>query len=136
MSPPGHAELKHAHDHKDMDLFVKPELVGPVVGALKSRGFERVWTRYDKLESAEDFRRYQRTVEVPDQPPFKAVIDFFVRAVPTIEVDGWKLADPAFLLTLYGNIHSSDKCFAVAAARKMLAEGESPVGRPELVVVP
>jgi len=35
MSPVGHVEYKHAHDHKDIDLFVSPENVATVVSPLK-----------------------------------------------------------------------------------------------------
>jgi hypothetical protein len=136
MSPTGHAELKHAHDHKDIDIFVEASSVAAAVSTLKARGFERAWTRYDRLESDEDFRRYTKVLENPGKPPFKAVIDFFVRDVPQIEEKGWRVVEPSFLLSLYSNIHSSDKCFAVQAARRLLAAGESPVGRAELVQVP
>src|SRR5882762_5059292 len=65
MSPIGHVEYKHAHDHKDVDLFVEPVKVGTVVALLKARGYQKVWTQYDELPSAEDFRRYERHVVHP-----------------------------------------------------------------------
>jgi hypothetical protein len=82
MSPPGHAELKHGHDHKDIDLFVPPGNVATVVSTLKDRGFEIVWTKYDRIPSAEDFRRYERVVEAEGERPVRVTIDFFVREVP------------------------------------------------------
>ncbi|MDH5674317.1 MAG: hypothetical protein OEZ06_19485 [Myxococcales bacterium] len=136
MSPPGHLELKHAHDHKDIDLFVAPEDVATVVGVLKARGFAKVWTRYDKLPSDEDFRRYEKTVTAAEAA-VRITIDFFVRAkVPARELHGYRVVEPSYLLGLYSNIHSSDKCFAVQAAVKLLATGIDPVGRPELVAIP
>jgi len=136
MSPEGHVELKHAHDHKDIDLFVHPHDVGPVVANLKSLGFEPVWTRYDRMDSAEDFRRYEKTVPLRDTS-MRLTIDFFVRNVPFRVVrDGFRVVEPATLLTYYSNIHSSDKCFAVQAASRLLAQGVDPVGHPDLVAIP
>lgn len=140
MSPVGHAELKHAHDHKDLDVFVKPTDVVEAITRFESRGFKRVWTRYDRLPSEEDFRRYEMTwapiggFENPN--PVKVVVDFFVKEVPSIEVNGYRVVEPKTLLSYYGSIHSSDKCFAVQAATKLLARGISPVGHPSLVAIP
>ncbi|MHC4181319.1 MAG: hypothetical protein ACYSWU_27800 [Planctomycetota bacterium] len=137
MSPRGHAELKHAHDHKDIDVFVAPQDVAVVVATLKDRGFQKVWTKYDRLPSDEDFRRYEKTVEVDVARPVRVTIDFFVRDdVPHRKIDGWKVVEPRFLLSLYSNIHSSDNCFAVQAAAKLVENGTDPVGREELVQIP
>lgn len=137
MSPPGHVEFKHAHDHKDIDLFVEPINVAMAIVKLKDMGFNRVWTRYDRLPSAEDFRRYEKTVRY-DGYQFRVTIDFFIREVPyrKITSSGIRVVEPATLLTYYSNIHSSDKCFAVQAASRLLEEGIDPVGRPELVQIP
>lgn len=136
MSPPGHTELKHAHDHKDIDLFVPPGDVATVVSTLKHRGFEKVWTKYDRIPSDEDFRRYEKVVEVEGARPVRVTIDFFVCEVPHREIDGWQVVEPDLLLSLYSNIHSSDKCFAVQAASRLLKQGIDPVGRTELVEIP
>ena len=131
MSPIGHKELKHAHDHKDIDIFVNPLDVSRVCSSLKRRGFERVWTRYDRLPSKEDFRRYELL-----HGKTRVVVDFFVKDVPSIDVQGFQVVEPRTLLSLYRNIHSSDKCFAVQAASRLIAAGENPVGRSELVEIP
>lgn len=136
MSPVGHVELKHAHDHKDMDLFAAPAQAGSAMMMIEMLGYEKVRTKYDRLPSEEDFRRYERTQEIDGKRPVRLTIDFFVREVPSRLVHGYRVVDPAFLLTLYGSIHSSDKCFAVQAASKLLARGIDPVGRPELVQIP
>lgn len=140
MSPVGHAELKHAHDHKDADWMVPRANVAEAVSRLLARGFERVWTRYDRLPSVEEFRRYEKLVEEEGHKPMRVTVDFFVNDVPHIEINGYRVVDPATLLTYYGassgGIHSSDKCFAVQAASKLLARGVSPVGRRELVEIP
>ena len=137
MSPVGHKEYKHAHDHKDIDLFVHPSNVATVVSLLKSRDFAKAWTKYDKLPSAEDFRRYEKRVEMEGQSSVRITIDFFVRDdVPSRDINGWQVTDPSFLLTLYRKIHSSDKCFAVKAAIQLLDQGIDPVGRSELVAIP
>lgn len=137
MSPDGHIEYKHAHDHKDIDLFVLPENVAAVVARLKAQGFDKVWTRYDKLQSAEDFRRYEKLQQTRQGAAVRITIDFFVSAtVPYRQVKGWFVVEPSHLLTLYSNIHSSDKCFAVQAAVKLLQSGIDPVDREELVSIP
>ena len=137
MSPADHHEYKHAHDHKDIDLFVEPDRVATVVSLLKGQGFEKVSTKYDRLPSEEDFRRYEKRVGLEDRASVKVTIDFFVRAdVPYREIAGWKVTEPNFLLGLYHSIHSSDKCFAVKAAAQLLEQGIDPVGRPELVELP
>ncbi len=137
MSPEGHREYKHAHDHKDIDLFVYPENVATVVSILKGRGFEKVWTKYDKLPSEQDFRRYEKRVEDENQISVKVTIDFFVKSdIPYRDIKGWQIVEPEFLLGLYKSIHSSDNCFAVQAAVQLINKGIDPVGRPELVEIP
>lgn len=66
MTPPGHAELKHAHDHKDADLFVEPPRFGELVVRLKQREFEKTWTRFDNTPGSETFTRYVKTVETEE----------------------------------------------------------------------
>ena len=143
MSPDGHAEFKHAHDHKDFDLFVPPKNAGMVPAILKEHGFEKVWTRYES--GPDDFRRYEKFIEVEgkvgrNRPPGRIVrvtIDMFVREVPWREhKDGWMYVEPEYLLPLYSTIHSSKSCFAVVAAKKLLEQGIDPEGRPELVEIP
>jgi hypothetical protein len=136
MSPPGHVELKHAHDHKDLDIHVPPRKVGLVVGMLKHAGFEKVRTRYDKLPSEEDFRRYEKVIDDGEHDPFRLTVDFFVKDVPEREIEGWRIVEPATLLTFYSTIHSSGSCFAVQAASKLLERGIDPLGREELVEIP
>ena len=137
MSPKNHVELKHAHDHKDIDVFVEPQNVALAVSTLKARGFQKVRTKYDRLPSDEDFRRYEKIVEIRDSRPVRVTIDFFVRSeVPHRTIEGWMVVEPRFLLSLYSNIHSSDKCFAVQAAVKLVENGIDPEGREELVQIP
>jgi hypothetical protein len=137
MSPKGHVELKHAHDHKDIDVFVVPHDVAQAVSTLQDRGFTKTWTKYDRLPSDESFRRYEKSVESVGEKPVRVTVDFFVRDnVPCREIDGWRVVEPRYLLGLYSNIHSSDKCFAVQAAAKLLDRGIDPVGRTELVQIP
>ena len=137
MSPKGHIELKHAHDHKDIDILIGPEQVGQVVSTLNTRGFQKVRTKYDRLPSPEEFRRYEKIVEPLEQPAARVTIDFFVcNDVPHRTIDGWRVVEPTFLLSLYSNIHSSDKCFAVQAAVKLIAQGIDPQGHEALVKVP
>ena len=137
MSPAGHEEYKHAHDHKDIDVFVLPKNVASVVSVLKDRGFKKVWTKYDKHKSPEDFRRYEKIIAIDEDHTSRITIDFFVSEdVPCRKVKGWNVVEPEYLLGLYRNIHSSDKCFAVQAAVKLIAAGIDPVDRQELVAIP
>jgi hypothetical protein len=136
LSPKGHPELKHAHDHKDLDLMVPKFNVGAVVGMLKGAGFEKVATKYDRLPSEEQFRRYERVEDDGVHPPFRITIDFFVKDVPVRTIDGWMVVEPSLLLTFYSTFHSSKSCFAVQAAKRLLDQGIDPQGRPELVEIP
>jgi alpha-D-ribose 1-methylphosphonate 5-triphosphate diphosphatase PhnM len=76
MSEKGHTEYKHAHDHKDIDVFVKKENVAEVVIILQQEGFQKVWSRYDHLPSEENFRRYEKTVELENEKFHRITIDF------------------------------------------------------------
>lgn len=131
MTPPGHAELKHAHDHKDADLFVEPENFGTLVALLKSRGFERTWTRFDDAPGSEVFYRYTKMVERGGET-VKVMLDVFAETIPFVESQGYRVVEPSHLLSLYGKKHSSDLCFSVQIARRLVAQGVSPVGHPEM----
>ncbi|WP_237079048.1 hypothetical protein [Myxococcus xanthus] len=63
----------------------------------------------------------------------KVLLDVFVRRVPSVDAGGIRVVDPGTLLTFYGDIHSTDDCVSVLAARRLLAKGYSPLGRVELV---
>lgn len=133
MSPPKHTEYKHAHDHKDIDIFVHPTKVAAVMQILQHNGFLKVWTRYDHMPSPENFRRYEKTVWLPNGKPIRVTIDFFeAKAIPTAQINGWTVVAPKTLLTYYSNIHASDKCWAVKAAIKLLDAGQAVIGNPLL----
>ena len=138
MSPPAHTELKHAHDHKDVDMFVSPENVVGVIQKLEKLGYKKVHTRFPPGKY--DFRRYEKQVENIDGDKVKGLkftVDFFVGDdFPIVEVDGWKVIEPKHLLSLYKSVHSSDNCFAVRAAAKLISKGINPIGREELIEVP
>lgn len=136
LSPAGHPEFRHAHDHKDVDLFVPPERVASVCMDLEEMGFVKVHTRFDAKPSKEEFRRYEKVVEERGPDPFRITIDFFVRAVPFRQIGDYRVIEPVELLKLYGKIHSSENCWAVTAARKLLAQGLDPQGRAELIQPP
>ncbi|WP_299247113.1 hypothetical protein [uncultured Aquimarina sp.] len=137
LSPLGHTEYKHAHDHKDIDLFVDPKNVTVVMHILLENDFQKVWTRYDKLPSDENFRRYEKTVIIEDEKSFRITIDFFVKPnIPFRKIKGWTIVEPSYLLGLYSNIHSSDKCWAVQATIKLLNQNIDPLDREELITIP
>ncbi len=138
MSPP-HAEAKHLHDHKDVDLFVVPERFAETIAVLKGLGFNRYWTKYDGRTPG--FYRYGKSEIRPedrDKPPdrqrhVKVLLDLFVAAVPSIEVGGLRVVEPKHLLGLYRSVHLSGACSAVKAAAVLIARGLDPVGRAELL---
>ncbi|GAA3510518.1 hypothetical protein GCM10022393_25050 [Aquimarina addita] len=137
LSPVGHIEYKHAHDHKDIDLFVEPKNVAQLMCLLQENEFKKTWTRYDKLPSEENFRRYEKTIITEENISVRITIDFFVKAdIPNRNVKGWTIVEPSYLLGLYSNIHSSDKCWAVQASIKLLDQKIDPIDREELVSIP
>lgn len=125
MSPP-HKELKVLHDHKDIDVFVDPIDFNELREFLVKNGYERARTRYD--DPSGDFYRYVKRYELG-----KVVYDIFVKTVEFIKVQDYKLVEPGYLLSLYGNKHTTEDCTAVMAARTLLDRNVSPVLRPELV---
>ena len=127
MSPP-HIEDKHIHDHSDVDLFAIPERAGEVIEKLKEMGFRRYWTKYDTA----NFFRYGRTVQYEGKR-VKVLIDLFIGAVPSRKVGGFRVVEPAYLLTLYETTHSSKNCVAVKAATRLVKNKIDPVGCKELV---
>lgn len=129
MSPP-HTEYKLLHDHKDVDLFVRPQELAVLMNLLANSGFERTWTRFDSR--SKDFYRYSKIAE----GDVKVILDVFCKAVPYVEVGQKRVVDPAHLITLYGEIHSTEDCVAVLAAKKLLDAGVSPIGRKELITMP
>lgn len=134
LAPEGHTELKHGHDHKDLDLYVDPSQLWLIIEKLIERNFERKGTKYDSNE----FMRYQKTLKPKGEKPFKMVIDLFVAEVPKREVKGgWSVVEPVTLLSFYTQgHHGSSESFAVQAARKLLDQDIDPEDRPELVEIP
>ena len=131
MTPNGHIELKHAHDHKDADLFVQPDRFATLVGLLKDRGFVRTWTRFDDRPGADTFYRYTKSVEAANGA-VKVMFDVFVEEVPFVRIGEVQVVEPNYLLSLYGTKHSSDLCLSVRIARKLLAAWENPVGHSSM----
>lgn len=125
MTPPGHTELKHAHDHKDVDVFVAPAHVGKLIALLKARGYKKSWTRFDRLPDSQDFTRYTKVVERKDEA-VKVMLDVFIAEAPFVEAGGFRVVEPKYLLSLYGNVHGSGQCFAVRIASKLLSQGINP----------
>jgi hypothetical protein len=136
MSPEDHIEYKHAHDHKDVDIYIPKANIGMVMGMLPTLGFEKVRTKHDNA----DFRRYEQVIEDGEHPPFRITLDLFDGDVESVETpSGWKVVKPDLLLTFYKTHHSSVYCWAVQAAKILLDKGEIPenlVGRRELLACP
>jgi hypothetical protein len=136
MSPEGHAEYKHAHDHKDVDLYLPKTSIATVMGMLPGLGFEKVRTKYDGPE----FRRYEQVIEDEDYSAFRITLDLFDGDVDSVVTpSGWRVVRPDILLTYYKTHHSSHYCWAVQSATKLLENGETPenlIGRGDLLACP
>jgi len=137
MSPEGHPEYKHAHDHKDVDLYLPKANIATVMGMLSGMGFEKVRTKYDDNP---DFRRYEMVMDDGSNRPFRITLDLFDGDVESIETpSGWRVVRPDVLLTFYKTHHSSGSCWAVQSASILLDKGEAPenlVGRGYLIACP
>ncbi len=137
MSEENHIEYKHAHDHKDIDIFVHPENVAQVMLLLQENDFEKVWTRYDHIPSNENFRRYEKIDWLPKGKQYRVTIDFFeAKNIETIKVNNWTLVAPKTLLGFYSNIHASGNCWAVKKAFELLVNGKNLIGNPLLSKIP
>ncbi|NEO54883.1 MAG: hypothetical protein F6K54_18450 [Okeania sp. SIO3B5] len=83
MTPENHTEFKHAHDHKDVDIFVKPDNFGELIAQLKQQEYEKTWTRFDRLPGSNTFSRYTKFVPLAGET-IKVMLDIFVEEVPTL----------------------------------------------------
>lgn len=126
MSPP-HTEYKHLHDHRDIDIFVKPENFLTVQLTLEANDWYRMKTKYDN----NNFIRYEK---IKDER--KMVIDMFKGEIPNIVANGWNVAEPNHLLSLYYTVHQSDQCIAVQKSRELIKKGISPIYNDELIKLP
>ena len=140
LSPRPHPERKHAHDHKDVVIHCPKKNVGTALGMLFSMGYKKVPTKYDRHQTPGEFRRYEKVVNDGEHPPFRLTVVFFVGNYPILATkDGWNVVRPDVLLSFYGNIHSSDKAWAVIAATKLRENGEGLAnlsGRGDLLACP
>lgn len=127
MSPP-HEEFKLLHDHKDIDLFIRPDIAGTIIAGLKANGYESIWTQYDDPSG-----QFQRVVQHIDG--VKIIIDLFVEEVPYILLsDNIRVVEPIKLLSYYSlKKHTTDDCVAVIAARRLLKEGKNIPKSKELI---
>ena len=127
---PKHEERKILHDHKDIDMFVPPEKFQELATFLKNHDYQRIWTKYDKHST--EFYRYEKRVG-SDEQSVKILIDVFLKEVPFITMGIRKVVEPKTLLSFYGEVHTTDDCVAVIAAKQLLARHVNPVLRNELV---
>jgi hypothetical protein len=127
MSPQPHEEVKIFHDHKDIDVFIKPNDFYNFMTALKNRGFEKVKTRYDKGSGS--FCRYTKFLDNG-----KIVFDVFIEDMPSVESNGFLVVPPKHLLPMYSiKKHTSEECVAVITARDLVKRGINPIGHKDLV---
>jgi hypothetical protein len=126
MSPP-HTEIKIYHDHKDVDILVPPTQFGEVLEYFDAYGYERSKTKYDNPSG--NFYRYTKYFEGNG----KVVFDVFLEIAPFVQLDKVKVAEPKYLLSLYGTKHTSEECAAVIGAKKLIANGISPIGNKALI---
>ena len=69
-----------------------------------------------------------------DGKPVKVMLDLFAEEVSFVEVAGFRVLEPSFLLAQCGHWHGSDQCFSVQIARRLLDRGVNPVGHPEMAI--
>lgn len=127
LSPPHqNKEFKTQHDHKDIDVFVKPEDFETLLQRFLADDYKRVPTQWDNPSG--QFYRYTKYYESG-----KIVFDVFLENIESTDVNGFKVVEPNKLISLYGIKHTSEQCVAVVEARKLIAKGISPIGRAELL---
>jgi hypothetical protein len=140
LSPP-HEELKLHHDHKDIDVFVKPEHAAELFGVFDCLGYSHVSTIYDSKPPSDhpaaklyrEFQRYEYHAEWEGEH-VKITFDVFIGDLTSLEVDGIRVVDPKVLLSMYrAKAHTTDDCTAVIAARELLTKGVEILKNPELV---
>lgn len=125
ISAPNHEECRIFHDHKDIDLFVKPEYFSILVFILKSRNFMKAWTKYDNPSG--NFHRYTKKMDSG-----KIMLDIYIENVPSISVKGYNVVEPEYLLSLYKTTHMSKECVAVKAAQKLISQNINIIDHPAL----
>lgn len=141
---PKHLDYKHAHDLKDIDLFVNPLFAGEFVEWLYNLGYSREHTKYDHLSP---FYRYAKMVRgkgckpVSAQQYFekKVILDVFVKEVPSVMLpSGYRVVEPTYLSSLYGKhnpdslLHGSGQCWSLALAKEIMKDGGSPIDNPKM----
>jgi hypothetical protein len=134
LSPPGHVETKFSHDHRDVSMFVAPSRMTSVSLDIGELGFTECVLKTDKSHGKvpkDEFHRYEKFV---DNVGLKMVFEVTVREVPFRTIGEYQVLDPKELLKLYEK--STADWGAVVAARKLIAEGIDPQGRPELMGLP
>jgi hypothetical protein len=123
MAPAGHVEYKHAHDHKDVDIYIPKQNIATVMALLPAMNFEKVRTKHDSA----DFRRYEQFVDDGVHSHFKITLDLFDGDVDSIVTpSGWQVVRPDVLVSFYKTHHSSIYCWAVQATKALLENGELP----------
>lgn len=142
---PEHVDYKHAHDLKDIDLFVKPDFLGEFVERIRTLEYVRERTKYDRLSP---FYRYTKMVRqgiacgldysfpLEDK---KIILDVFVQEIPSVVVpQGYRIVEPSTLASFYGMhnpdslLHGSGQCWSLARYRKLEALGQSPIDNPAM----
>lgn len=142
---PAHVDYKHAHDLKDIDLFVKPEFFGDFVTWLNLVGYTREHTKYDGLSP---FYRYSTMLRdgmacgpegmaaIEDK---KIILDVFVQDVPSVLVpQGYYVVRPDVLASFYGMhnpdslLHGSGQCWSLHLAKEIMNDGGNPIDNPKM----
>ncbi len=140
---PRHIDYKHAHDLKDIDLFINPNFFGVFHQALELLDYTREHTKYDKLSP---FYRYSKLVkgmgcEEKQAGPIekKVILDVFLKEVPSVLTeDYFYVVEPSVLSTFYGLhnpdslLHGSGQCWSLHIAKRIMANGGSPLNNSEM----
>jgi hypothetical protein len=139
---PVHIEYKHAHDLKDIDLFVNPTFLPEYVDVLYCLDYKREHTKYDNLSPFYRYSKMLTGIGCKEKGTIgidkKIIIDLFVKEVPSIVVDGCRVVEPSYLASLYGKhdpdsrLHGSGQCWSLHNALELMENGEEVVNNPKM----
>lgn len=143
MTPAGHVEYRHAHDHRDLDLFLDPRFRDDAMNTLRRMGYIQSWTRFDSSaltssvgSSPRPFSRHVKDA-LRDDRYYKVTVDLFLEPIAVREIQApWgrsiRVVPPARLLELADSQSPAAACLSARIARDLLARGLDPVGHPEM----
>lgn len=124
---PEHKEYKHLHDHKDIDIFVRPVDFLMVRTILEDNEFHRIKTKYDN----NNFIRYGKIKNNK-----KIIIDMFKydKKIPYVTArENFVVVEPKYLLTLYKTIHQTQNCISIQNCLELIESNEEILNNSKMI---